>query len=217
MKKIITLLAIACFTIPGAAQVAMGIDTVWYTPANPVVGDTIRLGMSGTANGSVTQQGPAFVSDTGHLHTITVCYIGDPHMPASNFGFSYNVYTSNMSGQDTLEWIFFYNKYDTLFCDTVLLRGVFYIQVSPVSVPSHQIASPVVSWNAYTSMLTYDKLQSTQADFQLMDMRGRIIQRRQLNTTNGEINIGDVQEGIYLVYIADDEGVLYRQKIFIGK
>jgi hypothetical protein len=138
-------------------------------------------------------------------------------MPASNFGFSYNVYTSNMSGQDTLEWIFFYNKYDTLFCDTVLLRGVFYIQVSPVSVPMHHLASPVVSWNAYTSMLTYDKLQSTQADFQLMDMRGRIIQRRQLNATNGEINIGDVQEGIYLVYISDDEGMLYRQKIFIGK
>lgn len=216
MKKIVTLLAIAFLTISAQAQVSIGIDTVWYAPSNPVVGDSIYLTVSGTANCNVTQQGPAFVSDTGHLHTITICYIGDPLLPPSNFSFTYNVYTANMQGLDTLEWIFFYNKYDTAFCDTVLDRGVFFIQVNPVAVLSHQNVSPAVSWNAYTSVLTYDKLRS-KADFQLMDMRGRIIQRRQLNSVSGEINISDVQEGMYLVYITDTEGVLYRQKIFIGE
>jgi hypothetical protein len=216
MKKIFTFLAVAFLTISGSAQVvSINIDTIWYTPSNPVVGDSIFLHLSGTANCAVTQEGPTFISDTGRLHTVSICYMGEHNTPPSTFNFSYNVYTAQSPGQDTLEWMFFYNKYDTLLCDTVLNFGMFIIQIDPVAVFSQQSSSLAVSWNAYTSSLTYDKLY-TKADFQLMDMSGRIIQRQQLYATNAEIKIPNVQEGIYMVYISDEEGILYRHKIFIG-
>ncbi|CAN5911173.1 hypothetical protein BH11BAC7_BH11BAC7_00810 [soil metagenome] len=59
-----------------------------------------------------------------------------------------------------------------------------------------------------------DKLQ-TKAEFNLMDIRGRIIQRQQLNVESAEIKIAGIKEGIYFVYISDNEVVLYRKKIFI--
>lgn len=217
MKKIFTFLAIVFLAISSSAQlVSISIDTIWYTPSNPVVGDNIFLHLSGSSNRAVTQEGPTFISDTGRLHTVSVCYMGEHNTPPSTFNFSYNVYTAQSPGQDTLEWMFFYNKYDTLFCDTVLNFGMFIIQIDPVAVLSQQSSSLAVSWNAYTSSLTYDKLH-TKADFQLMDMSGRIIQRQQLYASSAVIEIPEVQEGIYMVFISGDEGMLYRQKIFIGQ
>ena len=217
MKKIFTFLAFVFLAITGSAQqISISIDTIWYTPSNPVVGDNIFLHLSGTSNRTVTQQGPAFISDTGRLHTVSICYMGQHNTGPSTFNFSYNVYTAQSPGQDTLEWKFFYNKYDTLFCDTVLNFGMFIIQIDPVAVLAQQSSSLSVSWNAFTSSLTYDKLY-TRADFKLMDMSGRIIQRQQLYTTSAEIKFPEMQEGIYMVFISDDEGILYRQKIFIGE
>ncbi len=215
MKKIVTLLAGALLFISvGAQQVSISIDTIYYTPSNPSAGDSIHLLLNGTANCTVFQQGPTYISDTGRLHTLSVCLIGDQNTPSSNFYLDYTVYRANTAGQDTLEYMFFYNRYDAIFCDTVLRTGLFIIQVDPASVLLPQSSSVAVSWNSYSSTLTLDKMQS-KANFQLMDMRGRIIQQQQLNGNSAEIRIQDVREGIYMVYISDDKGIVYRNKIFI--
>ncbi len=217
MKKIFTLIASALLFISvGAQQVSISIDTIYYTPTNPSAGDSIRLIIGGTANCTVMQQGPTYISDTGRLHTLSVCLFGEQNTQAANFTFTYSVYRANTAGQDTLEYMFFYNQYDTLFCDTVLRTGLFIIQVDPAAVMSYQSPSIAVSWNSYLSTLTIDKLQA-KANFQLMDMSGRMIQQQQLNANSAEIKIDGVMEGIYLVYISDDKGIVYRNKIFIGQ
>jgi hypothetical protein len=163
------------------------------------------------------QQGPTFISDTGRHHTLSVCLLGDPNTPpTASFNLDYTVYRTNSAGQDTLQWMFFYNRYDTLFCDTTLDMGVFFINVGPAAVFSPQSPSLSVSWNPYASSLTIDRLE-TNADFRLMDMSGRTIQQQQLNTSSAEIKIAGVQEGIYLVNIIDKKGMLYRNKIFISE
>jgi hypothetical protein len=216
MKKILTLLALAFLTISGSAQqqVSITIDTIYYLPSNPSVGDNISIFLSGTANCQFIQQGPAFIADTGHFHSISICYVGNTNTPPSNFAHTYTVYHSTMSGQDTLHWMFFYNKHDTTFCDTVLRMGTFYIQVDPAAVFSQQSPSFSASWNPYSSSLTFDRLNS-KADFRVMDMSGRIIQEEELNAANAEIKVTDVEQGIYLIYIADEDGLLYRRKVFI--
>ncbi len=216
MKKIFTLLVGALLFISvGAQQVSISIDTIYYTPSNPSAGDSIHLLVNGTANCMIYQQGPTFISDTGRLHTLSVCLIGDQNTSSSNFYLDYTVYRANTAGLDTLEFMFFYNKYDTIFCDTVLRTGIFFIQVDPAAVMSYQSPSIAVSWNSYLSTLTIDKLQA-KANFQLMDMSGRMIQQQQLNANSAEIKIDGVMEGIYMVYISDDKGIVYRNKIFIG-
>ncbi|MDQ3111961.1 MAG: T9SS type A sorting domain-containing protein [Bacteroidota bacterium] len=217
MKKIFTLLAFVIFTMSSSAQVvSITIDTIYYSPSSPSAGDSIYLHLSGSANCQFAQQGPTFISDTGRHHTLSVCLFGEQNTPPSTFSLTYAVYRANSAGQDTLEWMFFYNRYDTLFCDTVLDMGVFFVNVGPAAVLSQQSHSLSVSWNPYASSLTLDRLE-TEAEFRLMDMSGRVIRYQQLNATSAEIRIADLREGIYLVYISDNEGMLYRKKIFIGQ
>lgn len=216
MKKIITILAGALFSLTvSAQQVSITIDSVWYTPSAPVAGNDIFLNVRGSANCTVQQQGSTFISDTRRMHTLSVCLMGDPQMPPmNNFNLTYNVYHANTAGQDTLVYMFFYNKHDTMFCDTVLTDGEFIIPVGPSAIFSNQSPSFDVSWNQYTSSLTVSKLQ-TKAEFSLMDMSGRMIHRQQLSGETEEIKIAGVREGVYLVRISDNEGILYRKKIFI--
>jgi hypothetical protein len=218
MKKIFTLLALAFISLAGSAQqVSIQIDTVWYTPSNPSAGDSIYLHVNGSANCQFAQQGPTFISDTGRLHTLSVCLLGDPNTaPTASFSLNYGVYRANTAGQDTLEYMFFYNQEDTLFCDTTLEMGMFIIQVDPAGVLTQQSPLVTASWDAYNSVFTVSRLQ-VKAEFQLMDMSGRMIRRQQLNGTSAEIKIDGAQNGIYMVYISDSKGgILYRDKILIA-
>jgi hypothetical protein len=217
MKKIFTFFALIFLTISGSAQqVSITIDTIYYLPANPSVGDSIILYLSGSANCHFIQQGPDFIADTGHFHSINVCYVGDINTQPTTWAHSYGLYTAHMNGTDTLDWMFNFNKHDTLFCDTVLAMGTFFIHVSPVAIISQDAPSVSVNWNASASTLTFDKLNKT-GEFCLTDMSGRVIRRETLNNQRAEIIMPEVQNGIYLVSITDKEGVLYRDKIFISR
>jgi hypothetical protein len=121
-----------------------------------------------------------------------------------------------MSGTDTLNWMFDYNKHDTIFCDTVLAMGTFFIHVAPAAVLSPDAPSVSVNWNPSVNTLTFDKLNKT-GEFCLTDMSGRVIRRETLNNQRAEIIMPEVQNGIYLVSITDKEEILYRDKIFITR
>lgn len=217
MKKIFTFFAFVFLMISGnAQQVSITIDTIYYYPANPSVGDAVFLHLSGTANCSFIQQGPAFIADTGHFHSINVCYVGNVNSQPSTFAYEYEIYTAQMSGTDTLDWMFNYNKHIPNFCDTVLEMGTYYIHVAPAAVFSPDAPSLSVSWNAYANTLTFDRL-NTAGDFCLTDMSGRTIRRETISGQSAEIKIADVQNGIYLVSVTDNKGVLYRNKIFINR
>jgi hypothetical protein len=217
MKKIFTFFAFIFLMISGnAQQVSITIDTIYFLPANPSVGDNITLVLSGTANCNIAQQGPAFIADTGHFHSINVCYMGNINTQPSSWAHSYTLYTAQMPGTDTLDWMFDYNKHDTTFCDTVLAMGTFFIQVSPAAVISPEASSLAVNWNSYANTLTFDKLKKA-GEFCLTDMSGRILRRETISDERAEIKIPEVQNGIYLVSITDSQGILYRNKIFIAR
>lgn len=217
MKKIFTFFAIIFLAGYGnAQQVSITIDTIYYLPANPSVGDAVFLHLSGTANCTFIQQGPAFIADTGHFHSINVCYVGNVNSQPTAWANEYEIYTAQMPGTDTLDWMFNYNKHIPNFCDTVLAMGTFFIHVAPAAIFSPHAPSLSVSWNAYANTLTFDKL-NTSGDFCLADMSGRIIRRETINDQSTEIKIPEVQNGIYLVSITDKSGILYRDKIFISR
>lgn len=214
MKKIFTLFSI-CFAVFAQAQVAtvVSIDSVWVTPANPAPGDSVFLHIEGVSNKPISAQSTPFIADTGRVHTFSLCYLAGDSIMADIISDSFGVYRANLVGTDTLEWYLFYNKNTQNFCDTSLAADTMLIHVNTTGVYSFVQPDIKLSWDLYTSSLRVEGLRA-RTSMQLLDVNARLLKVYTLERGTSELSFSGMVPGMYIVYLFDNEGMSYRQKVF---
>lgn len=88
------------------------------------------------------------------------------------------------------------------------------VSVTGVSVESLTKANVSLYPNPANNNVTIDLGNATQATFQLVDIKGQLIIRKELNSNNTLINLNEVAKGVYFVKVTA-EGVQYTNKLII--
>ena len=215
MKKTLLILSVVLLSVTNAfAQIPVIIDSVKTQPANPTATDSVYLHIYGFCSYGCALNGPPTVLNAGFNHSVTACYLVNSLSVITNIHDSVYLFTGP-AGLHTVTWQIQQNS-DQMnpVCDQQVTNGNTTVNVVATGI-DQQVQNPfVISWNAQDHSLIYSLPDKASRTFSVYTMSGQLIAKEQTNGSNGKISLDAEAAGLFIVVLEDENGFLFREKIY---